>query len=560
MAKIYSLKINNYRGIKAFEQVFGFTDFICLIGRGGSGKTTIIEAISKVLSPNWNLPFIDTDFYNSNIDEAINIEVTLYDLPSKITQEDKFGLYLRGLNKETLEINKELSDDDEPILAIRLVVGKDLEPIWTVIDEHQQAKDIRALDRAIFNVFLVSDYIDKHFSWNYGSPLYSLLKQEKDIEGKEENIVIDSLRDAKKRIDENSFSYLDSTFSKLATKAAELGIDIDSGSKTTIDVRDLFIKDGKVCLHQDDIPFRLKGKGDKRLISIAIQTALVEDGGIVLIDEIEQGLEPDRVQHLANRLKKNNSGQIFITTHSRDVLVELIVGDLFLMKEGAVNLISFEEEMQGVLRNSPEAFFAKRILLCEGATEVGFCRSINNFRINNGEENLALKGIRIVDGRGDEQVKYAQNFIKSGFDVCLFCDSDVDKVNKDKEDLIRLGVSVVDCDDGKSIEQQIFYDIPWTSEGVYALINYHKKVNGVTQEVFDSNLKLRLNSMSLGTDSETTGNTRKALGFSSSKKGWFKRIDHGMRLGEICCDNLDEMKTKRLGKQIDKISKWIDND
>ena len=74
MAKIHSLKISNFRGIREFEQFFGGADFICIIGRGDSGKTTILDAISYVLSPHWNLSVLDTDFYDCNVDESIEIE------------------------------------------------------------------------------------------------------------------------------------------------------------------------------------------------------------------------------------------------------------------------------------------------------------------------------------------------------------------------------------------------------------------------------------------------------------------------------------------------------
>lgn len=71
MSKIHTLKITNFRAINKFEHVFGSSNFVCLIGRGDSGKTTILEAISYVLFPNWNLPFFDTDFHMANIDSPL---------------------------------------------------------------------------------------------------------------------------------------------------------------------------------------------------------------------------------------------------------------------------------------------------------------------------------------------------------------------------------------------------------------------------------------------------------------------------------------------------------
>lgn len=47
MPKLFHLHIENFRGIKKFDHSFngGMT---CIIGRGDSGKTTILDAISYV--------------------------------------------------------------------------------------------------------------------------------------------------------------------------------------------------------------------------------------------------------------------------------------------------------------------------------------------------------------------------------------------------------------------------------------------------------------------------------------------------------------------------------
>ena len=76
MAKLHSITIKNFRGIKYFEHKFYSDKFICLIGKGDSGKSTILEAISYVLSPNWNITFYDSDFYNCNTNDSIVIEAT----------------------------------------------------------------------------------------------------------------------------------------------------------------------------------------------------------------------------------------------------------------------------------------------------------------------------------------------------------------------------------------------------------------------------------------------------------------------------------------------------
>lgn len=571
MAKIHTLKISNYKGIQKFEQAFGMTDFVCLIGRGDSGKTTILEAISLVLSPSWNLTFYDTDFFNGDITKSIEIEASLYDLHPKLLQDNTFGRYKRFLNTNGEIIDNVLDeklDNKYDILTIKLVVDKNLEPKWYVVNkrETQTSIEIRTNDRSSLNVFLISDYLDRHFSWNKGNPLYSLLKEE-DISSGKTNVIIDAFRGVKEKIDPTSFMYLDGIVKKIQSAASGLGVDI-TNTTTTIDFKDISFKDGRICLHEDKVPFRQKGKGSKRLISIAIQTELANSGGILLIDEIEQGLEPDRAQHLAKTLKNQNNGQVFITTHSRDVLVELKAENIFRIKKNGESLFSFDSSLQGCLRNNPEAFFSKRILVCEGATEVGICRAINEYRISNHKLSFSILGIGIVDGSGSNFVKYCEDFKKVDIDTCAFCDSDDSAINLKKIQLKEKGILIVDCDKDYAIEQQIFNDLQW--EGIVKLIAYAIDEKGETSITELVKTQFGKDLPSDWKSKETEG-IRVALGKASTlkkeksngdliDKSWFKRIDHGMYLGETLCANLNYNMESKLGKQMLELNKWIDND
>lgn len=76
MALLHNIKIKNFRGIQNFDQNFGY-GLIYIIGRGDSGKSTILEVINLVLSSSWSIIFYDSDFYNCQTDAPIEIEATL---------------------------------------------------------------------------------------------------------------------------------------------------------------------------------------------------------------------------------------------------------------------------------------------------------------------------------------------------------------------------------------------------------------------------------------------------------------------------------------------------
>jgi AAA15 family ATPase/GTPase len=560
MAKIHTLKISNFRCIETFEHTFGFVDIVCFIGRGDSGKTTILDAISYVLSPSWNLSFSDTDFFQLDISRDIQIEATVYNLPPQLLKEGTFGLHQRFINPKSGNIKDEAESDTIPALTIQLRVTRELEPRWFVVNDRQEPKEIRSNHRTLLNVFMISDYIDRHFSWTRGGPLYSLLKQE-DAADTKDNVIVEIMRGAKQQIDNHAFEHLSAVIEKVNTGAAALGVEIVDAS-TTIDLRDISIKDGKVTLHDERIPFRLKGKGSRRLISFAIQRELAKAGGIMLVDELEQGLEPDRVQHLVRILKKEVVGQVFVTTHSRSVLTETDASGLFLVKKRQSGLTGFNADLQGCLRKNPEAFFASKVAVCEGATEVGFCHALDEYRITNGKASACIKGVYFADGSGSNQYNYAKGFKACGYDVCYITDSDIaaKTTNEQKTELKGMGVIVIECEPEHAIEQQVFKDLPWA--GVQELIAYAEE-NKSTESIEGSMKAAYEEFGELPTDwrERDTTETRHALGKAAKNKngGWFKRHDHGEWLGKTCLKYIKQIAGKHLATQISNISEWIDH-
>ena len=227
------------------------------------------------------------------------------------------------------------------------------------------------------------------------------------------------------------------------------------------------------------------------------------------------------------------------------------------MRKGQQSLSTFDDVIQGCIRSNPEAFFSQRVLVGEGPTEVGVCRSINLDRISKGKKNAAYLGVRIANGIGSNQVPYSKAFKSSGYDVCLFCDSDVPEVNSQKAELRASGITIIDWDEGKSIEHHIFEELPW--EGIKELISYRESLKGVdsTREAVETRFGAPLPT---GWKESDTEEIRKALYETSvaKKNEWFKRIDHGMTLGAICCKYLGAIEDKSLVTRFTELSEWMD--
>lgn len=562
--QIVEVDIKNFRGIKAFKQSFYNKKLVCLIGRGDSGKSTILDAIAYALSPNWNIPFNDNDFYNGDTSTPITIDISIM-IPENFLPEDKYGMYLRGWDKTNNTVSDDLKEEHERIITIRLEIADDLEPHWYVYKECQEEnkKDINNKDRAKFNCFMVSDYLEKHFTWGSGTPLYTISKGDMDL-SEYNSQFIKPIRDAVDKINENDFSRLnkcfeDSISSELISTA---------NTKTKLEARDIHFSISKLSLHDENgVPYRLKGKGSKRLLSTTIQLATSKEGAITLIDEIEQGLEPDRIKKLVSLIKTTaleNDSQIFITTHSNNVITELGAENIFIIRrnnaDGTITAQEVPIELTNVVRACSEAFFTRKVIVCEGKTEVGICRALDNYLKANNRHVMSYYGCMAIEGTGSTFAKYSKGFSDLGFKTLTFCDSDVE-CTPSKEVLNAVGVELCDCEEDNKIETQIFKDLPY--EAVKEIVQYaiEERYNSDESHFFDS-AKAKNSRFPCDWKDNDCELIRTTLADVSTteKKEWFKRIDRGEELGNIIFKHFDNINNEtRLKKQLNLIMRWIES-
>ena len=570
MAKILSLRISHYRGIEEFYQFFGDTNCVVLIGRGDSGKTTLLKAITSVLSPVWNTVFSDMDFFNKDTSIPICIETVISEVPNELLKLDKYGEYFQLLKEDTVtpDIEDNEADQGIKVLKLRLVVDSSLEPKWTIVSDREIGdKTFSHGDRAKLNMFMVSDYVDNHFSYSKGSPLYSALrlKLSKDQKSAPEKMLLETARNVYEMIKSSSvLKDFDEATELIKKNAQALGLTLNE-LKTIIEFKSNAYSESNLSLHSDDLPFRLRGKGSKRLLSIAIQYGLVEEGGIVLIDELEQGLESDRARNLTRLLARSTKGQVFITTHSKDVVLEPDADQIFLMKKGAKKLLSFDKKLQGLLRSKPDAFFARRIISCEGATEEGIIRAISDDLREKRGYGIAVQGIVHLDGGGSNKFySIADSFKECGFDVMVFCDDDVRKLDEEYEKIIAKGIKVVKCKKDFAIEQQIFDELPW--EGVCELVEYAISEHGEDKKIlpiekFDCETVDELRSCQADKQAGIREALAKAAKANTDNGCWFKNIHHGEFVGRIWIKYLDHLpEDSVLKREYDEIIGWIGNE
>ena len=408
-----------------------YEKFIVLIGRGDSGKSTILSAIYAVLSPSWNMTFSDLDFYNQDTTNPIEIEATLKELPNGLLTESKYGLYIQNDFDED-------GRQDELSIIIKLTVDETLEPHWVVKAREgsdNDGKPISGADRALIAVNFITDYTDNQFAYNRQSPLYALTKSKLAGNRTIERVKSELIRSmASSASEKDLLQPLNAPLEELKQAAEKLGLNV-TDLCAQLDIKENPYTGNSISLHDNSLPYRLHGKGSKRLMSIAIQSEMTEQGGIVLIDEIEQGLEPDRITTLVRILKNTKYGQVFITTHNSNVVAECDCQNLFVRLHNSTNLLNVSMDLYACHRYNPNVFFAKQVILCEGDTEQGFLQAIDNWLLSNKFINFSSLGIVIANvGGGANMYVYALRLNELGYKTCIFADNDKPQEFKSKKD------------------------------------------------------------------------------------------------------------------------------
>jgi len=305
------------------------------------------------------------------------------------------------------------------------------------------------------------------------------------------------------------------------------------------------------------------------MLTCGLQTQTLKQTHITLFDEIETGLEPSRIARLLKYIKEDKTGQYFFTTHSPVVLRELTINDLYVVQyhKGKTDIIrtnkaAIADSVQGNIRSGAEAFLSAKVIVCEGATELGLCRGLDNYWLEQDKPSFSYRGVACIDARGVDNIKnLASNINELGYAVSIIMDSDSPQKfsSTDADDMRRAGIEIITWEGEVSVEERIIADLPW--KAIVASVNLAKSIHG--ERIIDQ----------IGTqyswgferDCEKWTDTeqiRNAIGKAANKGEWFKRQDRAEAwFGEFKDYlNLPEMAKKDFMKKASLLRKWIDHE
>lgn len=563
--QIRLVEIQNFRGIKQLQWNVG-GPIACLIGPGDSTKSTILDALELALSPRY-VSFSDADFHNCDYEDPILVTVTVGQLPPKVVSiTDGFGQYLRGWSKEAT-VNDEPQDQDELVLSVRLKVDKTLEPQWAVVSERfPDGVPINQSQRQSLGVVRIGTSIDTELGWGRGSRLGQEIHSMSTVP-----IFAEVSRQACRTFSENCIDELNISASSAADAARVFGVRPESNTYIPgLDPAAIASRSGAITLYDGCVPLRQAGLGTRRLVATAVQQSAAEGGTVVLIDEVEDGLEPYRLRYLLRMIDRlvgdSTFGQVIMTTHSPVAVVEMCCEKLRVVRKGnaGTTVLAVDSGLQGTVRKCPESLLSRKVIVCEGKTEYGLLRAMEcGWSRDYDDLMLAHCGVSLQDGEGSRAAGYARHLRLLGYDVLLFADSDDDSNMASDSELTQSGIVVVRWTGKVSTEERMCLDLP--DNCLLQMLDFvlEGRDEETVMDTIHSFLKCDRKSMTRDMTTWLTNGAswdaiRTAFGSAAKSKNaaWFKRIDFGESLGEMLSEAVGGIPDSDIATKLREVEQW----
>lgn len=540
MTRIRRLEIRNFRSIQLLDWTPS-NGVNCLIGPGDSGKSTILDAIDLCLGARRSAPFGDTDFFGLDVGQTIVIAITLGALPDALKNIDTYGEFLRGFDFGTGQIEDEPRAGLETALTLKLEVKSDLEPSWLLYSDraaHQQLeRSLAWKDRSLLAPARIGTYANTNLSWARGSVLNRLTEERANL-GSE---LADAARAARATFGAQAGLQLAQTLHVVTQTATGLGVAVGASAQALLDAHSVSIGDGAIALHSETgIPLRSLGTGSARLLVAGLQRAAAAAAAVALVDEVEYGLEPHRLMRLLDSLGAKDESQplqVFMTTHSPVTLRELAGDQLFVVRNRlgvhTATRAGVDDGIQGTLRKAAEAFLSRSVIVCEGASEVGFARGMDQWWVQCGATSFLANGGSYVDSGGgspDQCFTRGEAFLKLGYRVLVFVDADKPVLTPGLvARFVAAGGQYLTWRTGLALEDELFQSL--SNDGVHALLNKADEVIGrelMAEHVMSkSDGQVTLDAIQAERlNGGYTPPSRALLGLASrnNKNGWFKSV------------------------------------
>jgi putative ATP-dependent endonuclease of OLD family len=441
--QIRRVKIKGFRGIRSLTWC-PHPGLNCLIGPGDVGKSTVLQAISTVLSPAPGRVASEHDYFGGRVGEGFKLELLVGGLDDELLASwPTAPLWTWFDASQTVQAEPEANG--EGVLCLRAQANEDLEIEHVVIDPSEGELPLSPSRRARFGLATVGGpgtaYRDLRLS--RGSLLSRNVATDQ-LRG----LATEALQAARTELAISAevrarLQLISSTLSDLApgTGPLDLGL-LPPKGQNLLSMIGLFAE-------RDDgsIPLTNAGLGTQQLALYALSRMLIDSPPIFVVDEIESGLEPFRQRDLIGRLRTeiDSAGQAFLTTHSPAVLGAMDVAELCRLdppnRSGESTVRALPAALQTIRRKDPEALLCKLPAVMEGRTEIGVVGPIFEQEADLRGTTIGALGVHLVDGGGQPKVFELVAALKSSnTNLAVFLDEEHEYAGK--RDALRRNAEV----------------------------------------------------------------------------------------------------------------------
>jgi putative ATP-dependent endonuclease of OLD family len=406
--QIRRLELTRFRGIESL--VWWPSPGVNLIlGGGDVGKSTLLEAIALLLYPTNGFVLSDTDYFKRIVENELLIEAVM-SLPDGTGIHDQsWTAWPWEWDGEQAALPNPEADVPvrDPVYRVRVRGTSESDLAYEVIQPDGTVVSFpTALRRRIGLVRLTADdRSDRDLRLIQGGALDRFLDDRAFRARLGRHLAQGGLQD---QLVDDARSRLTALDADLTNRHLPHGLGLGFVGGPGVSINSLVgltsDKDGVA------LPMTSWGAGTRRLAALAIAENLQDGAPIVLIDEIERGLEPYRQTALMRKLSERPS-QTMVTTHSGFAIAAATGATLWFM-DAAGSIGELPAEKVGALQQrDPAALLSRLTVIVEGITEVGFLEVLLERRV---APDWGTLGLYIADGGGNDRVLQLLEGLLSG--------------------------------------------------------------------------------------------------------------------------------------------------
>ncbi len=453
---IRRLTIERFRGIERLVW-YPKPGVNVIVGGGDVGKTTVLDAIALLFHPTNTTVLSDADYWRREVENGFCIEAVI-SLPETcgISQQTKnaWPWEWSGTEPELPKIDQDpaATNVTEPVFCLRVRGTPEFDPSFEVVQPDDTAAHLSVAVRRKIGLVRLSgdDRNDRDLRLVLGSALDRLISDKTLRSRMGQKLGSGDLDDELTKDAKTQLSNLDVAFKEQSLPTG-LGLGLTGGPGLSLNAL-IGLTANKEGVK---LPLASWGAGTRRLAALEIAAAQQGESPIILVDEVERGLEPYHQRRLMAKLQTGDS-QVFLTTHSAAALSAAGNATIWHMdSEGKIG--ELPDSVAAHLRRDPETFLARIAIIAEGPTEVGFVTFLLEKAIDNDRLDL---GIWITDGRGnDNTLKLLEGLARSGLTFAGLADDEGRDPEKWKSVKNELGALLFRWPSG-CIEENIIKLVP----------------------------------------------------------------------------------------------------